>query len=118
LKAKDEKDIKDADYLLEGIACYHPELDDLEKDINNLDNDRAECFGEFNPELPKSIKEERNKRNAGKKPKPTDSDKPEDMYYKCHVNCKYKKRIQDLLKTLRDINQKRRDLMEKYAALK
>lgn len=40
------------------------------------------------------------------------------MYYKLSVNCKYKQRIHDLLKNLRNINQKRRELMEKYAGLK
>jgi len=87
--AKDPKDIEDVDYLLEGIKNYQEEMVDLEKDITDLDNDRAEVFDAFDPELPSSIKEERNKRfaAAGKKGKcdPT-SDKPEDMYYKLKVN--------------------------------
>jgi len=42
---------------------------DLEKDILALDSDRAEVFDAFDPELPTSIKNERNKRMiaAGKK---------------------------------------------------
>lgn len=40
------------------------------------------------------------------------------MYYLVEINCKYKKRIHDLLKDLRLINQKRKDLEEQYALLK
>lgn len=69
------------------------------------------------------MKVERNKREAAagkaKKITPsTNSDKPEDMYYKLQINSRYKQRIHDLLKRLRDINQRRRDMMEKYAGLK
>lgn len=48
----------------------------------------------------------------------TDSDKPNDIYYMIGVNCKYRKRIHELLKELRNINQRRRELEDKYAALK
>jgi len=48
----------------------------------------------------------------------TASKQPEDIYYMLHINCKYRKRIHTMLKELRLINQKRRDLEEKYAALK
>jgi DNA repair exonuclease SbcCD ATPase subunit len=122
-KSTDPNDINDANYLLEGIKNYAEEIESLESDIKALDDDRAQCFSEFDADVPSSIKVERNKRNAaaGKKPKiepPTSSDKPEDMYYKLSVNCKYKQRIHELLKNLRNINQKRRELMEKYAGLK
>ena len=40
------------------------------------------------------------------------------MHYMISVNCKYRQRIHDMLKTLRNINQKRRELEEKYASLK
>jgi len=121
--AKAQNDIDDANYLLEGVANYRAEIKSLEKDIDGLDNDRADCFGQFDGEIPSSVKVDRNKREAaaGKARKVTPStasDKPEDMYYKLKVNAKYKQRIHDLLKRLRDINQKRRDLMEKYAGLK
>jgi len=92
-QAKEEKDIKDANYLLEGVDQYNVELDALLADVAALDQDRSECFVEFDEEVPTSIKEERNKRNATnpnmKKllPPSTASDKPEDMYYKIHVNC-------------------------------
>jgi seryl-tRNA synthetase len=105
-KAKDQNDIDDANYLLEGVKNYEAEIADLENDINALANDRLECFGEFDEDVPSSVKVERNKRNAalhGKKKvePPTSSDKPEDMYYKIHVNTKYKQRIHELLKNLR-----------------
>ena len=48
----------------------------------------------------------------------TDSDKPNDIYYMITVNCRYRKRIHELLKELRSINQRRRELEDKYAALK
>lgn len=122
-KAKDQNDVDDAKYLLEGIKNYNAEIADLENDIKALDDERGQCFDEFDADIPSSIKVERNKRQAaaGIKRKiepPTSSDKPEDMYYKLDVNCKYKQRIHDLLKNLRNINQKRRELMEKYAGLK
>jgi hypothetical protein len=37
------------------------------------------------------------------------------MYYMLEVNCKYRQRIHDMLKTLRAINQRRKELEEKYA---
>lgn len=121
--AKDQNDIDDANYLLEGVANYLGEIADLEKDILKLDGDRKDCFDEFDADIPSSVKVERNKRNqaAGRNPRVTPStasDKPEDMYYKLKINARYKGRIQALLKRLRDINQRRRDLMEKYAGLK
>jgi DNA repair exonuclease SbcCD ATPase subunit len=121
--AKEQNDIDDANYLLEGVANYNAEINALEKDIDSLDDDRKECFGEFDADIPSSVKVERYKREAaagkGKKVNAsTASDKPEDMYYKLRINARYKKRIHDLLKRLRDINQKRRELMEKYAGLK
>ena len=48
----------------------------------------------------------------------TDSDKPNDIYYMITINCRYRKRIHELLKELRNINQRRRELEDKYAALK
>jgi len=47
-----------------------------------------------------------------------DSDRPTDMYYLLDINCKYKKRIHDLLQDLRLINQRRKDLEDKYSVLK
>ena len=49
---------------------------------------------------------------------PVDSDKPSDIYYMITINCRYRKRIHEMLKELRNINQRRRELEEKYAALK
>ena len=48
----------------------------------------------------------------------TDSDKPNDIYYMITINCRYRKRIHELLKELRNINQRRRELEDKYASLK
>lgn len=46
------------------------------------------------------------------------SDKPADIYYMITINCRYKMRIHSLLKELRNINQRRRELDDKYALLK
>lgn len=48
----------------------------------------------------------------------TESDKPNDIYYMITINCRYRKRIHELLKELRNINQRRRELEDKYASLK
>jgi hypothetical protein len=48
----------------------------------------------------------------------SESDKPSDVYYMITVNCRYKQRIHNLLKELRNINQRRRELDDKYAKLK
>jgi hypothetical protein len=47
-----------------------------------------------------------------------ESDKPADIYYMITINCRYKLRIHSLLKELRNINQRRRELDDKYALLK
>jgi len=47
-----------------------------------------------------------------------ESDKPHDIYYMIFINCKYKKRIHAMLKELRMINGRRRELESKYAPLK
>lgn len=47
-----------------------------------------------------------------------DNDKPNDIYYMITINCRYRKRIHEMLKELRNINQRRRELEEKYAQLK
>lgn len=46
------------------------------------------------------------------------SNKPTDIYYLITTNCKFRKRIHDMLKELRNINQRRRALEDKYAGLK
>jgi hypothetical protein len=122
--AKEEKVINDTNYLLEGVAQYEGELVALLNDVNGLDEDRNACFVEFDIDAPTSVKEERNKRNANQLnlhkllPPSTASNKPEEMYYKLHINCKYRRRIHELLKSLRLINQKKRDLFDKWASLK
>jgi seryl-tRNA synthetase len=84
----DNAGIEDAKYLLEGIENFKKEIADLEKDVKELKDERDQCFGEFDADVPSSVKVDRNKRMAaalGKKrgsQAPTESDKPEDTYYK------------------------------------
>ena len=125
--AKDPSD-NDSAYRIEGINIYVADNDKLWKDVNYLKEEKDECFEEFDEDVPSPVKEVRNKRMSntspqkGKKggfqPGPTASDKPTDMYYMMNINSKYRQRIHDMLKTLRSINQARRELEEKYAQLK
>lgn len=117
---------------------YLDEIDELNGYINDLKQERDNCFLEFNEDIPRPVKEARIKRhnlNEMGSPKSkraqtakhtssklldldVTSNKPTDIYYLIHVNCKYRKRIHDMLKELRNINQRRRDLEDKYATLK
>ena len=47
-----------------GLKNYLSEIDDLLKSVNNLIQDRDQCFIEFDPEVPKPVKEDRLKRLA------------------------------------------------------
>lgn len=47
-----------------------------------------------------------------------DDDKPTDMYYMIEVNCQYRKRIHEMLKNLRELNKKRRELEDKWGPFK
>lgn len=51
-------------------------------------------------------------------PSKVESDKPTDIFYMIIINCRYKSRIHAMLKHLRLINQRRRELDDKYAKLK
>jgi len=123
-----------------GITNYMDEIDELQKYINDLNHERTECFKEFDVELPRVVQEARVKRNQmadfnspnskAKKAQtakashnkgidfPSDNNKPSDIFYMITINCRYRKRIHEMLKELRNINQRRRELEEKYAALK
>ena len=98
------------------------EIEELMKFIDQLKEEKNQCFKEFDSDLPRMVKEARIKRqqmsaNMGspnartKKPGlnkmdfgNTDSDKPNDIYYMITINCRYRKRIHELLKELRNIN--------------
>lgn len=123
-----------------GLINYMDEIEELMKFIVQLKDEKDECFREFNGDLPRMVKEARVKRQqmsasmgspTGRKAQTTkaglgknidfgatDSDKPNDIYYMITINCRYRKRIHELLKELRNINQRRRELEDKYAALK
>ena len=44
--------------------------------------------------------------------------KPNEKFYMIHVNCKYRKRIHEMLKNLRELNKKRRELEDKWGPFK
>ena len=112
------------------------DIEDLMKYIIKLKDEKDLCFKEFNDDLPRMVKEARlkrqqitsgmgspNNRKPGSKAattrgvdvNATDSDKPNDIYYMITINCRYRRRIHELLKELRNINQRRRELEDKYA---
>ena len=105
-------------------------MNSLQEEIKDLQGKRDACFKEFDSDIPRVIKEMRVNRmqmqnskmgkGTGKKAGEfsTSSNAPSDMYYMLHVNSKYRKRIHKMLKDLRVINQKRRDLEDEYAPLK
>ena len=113
-----------------GVESYLAEIEALSGEVDALQGKRDQCFGEFDADVPSVTKEERAHRvqyqnsqlpkGAPRRPVgfSTASDKPDDIYYMIHVNCTYRKRIHAMLKDLRLINQRRRELEEKYAALK
>jgi len=117
--------------LREGIESYLDDIKDLIGEVDDLKQSKDKLFEKFDPELPKKVKKERDTRGSdvsspnrkSQKKIPSllqdkDSDKPADMYSMLHTNCQFKKPIHELLKELRNINQKRRDLEDKYAPLK
>lgn len=110
--------------LRNGINSYVKDIDELMGEVQDLKEKRDQCFGEFDNDIPSPIKVERVNRinHMGDTTSPrglkmnkkmymnTASDKPVDMFYMITVNCRYKKRIHALLRELRNINQKRREL--------
>ena len=116
----------------DGIVSYIGEIQGLLEQVDDLKAEKDECFQEFDVDIPRPVKEERVARQSvadvaspkgrkSVKPKtPADygEEKPTDMYYMLSVNCKYRKRIHQMLKDLRNINQRRKDLESKYAPLK
>ena len=92
-----------------------------------LREDRTTCYLEFDQDVPSAVKQERVHRlqqQAAQDKKKINidmnvqSDKPSDIYYMITINCRYKMRIHALLKELRNVNQRRRELDDKYALLK
>mmetsp|Transcript_21886 Transcript_21886/g.33964 ORF Transcript_21886/g.33964 Transcript_21886/m.33964 type:complete len:673 (-) Transcript_21886:559-2577(-) len=117
--------------LREGIENYMEEIAELLGEVDKLKEDKDKVFEDFDEDVPKPVKYDRLQRQGDILGSPSnrksskkllganiESNKPTDMYYMLHVNSEYKKPIHELLKELRNINQKRRDLEEKYAPLK
>lgn len=123
-------------HLIEGIQNYKMEINELMDGIESLKQKRDGVFDRFDPELPFLVKEERYKRaqdqlqsisrrghSPHKRITALDQEErkrcpPPDTYRMLETNCKYKKKIQELLKDLREINRVRRDLDHRYSPLK
>ena len=119
------------------MGAYIQQIELLLDDVRRLDGQYVTCFQEINPELPKVVKDQRKQRalqtkannsKALKRPpnvlsKTTmhtrsktslgmgEEQKDMTIYQMISLSCKYKKRIQGMLKDLKDIN-KRRKILE------
>ena len=114
---------KEVPHVLEGLKSYLDQLHDINEEASTLNRERTDCFEEFDAALPSPVKEERKKRwsaipHLKKRAVKTTSDQPSDMYYQISVNCKYRQRIHDMLKALRSLNKKRRNLESSFAELR
>ena len=98
-----------------GITAYLDEIEELLVDVRELKKEKDTCFGEFDEDIPRPVKEERAQRiahEASLSPKGKQSmnkfsmtsDKPTTIYYMITINCRYRYRIHTMLKTLRSIN--------------
>jgi len=101
------------------------DIDELKTDVKDLKKQKDKCFDLFDEEIPAPVKVQRLKRRDredGKNRKLDQNDPsnkiPKNPYYMISVNCKYKPRIHQMLKQLRKINQRRKELAERYEPLK
>merc|ERR1712086_1180056 len=132
-------DIEDFTKLVEGIKEYIGDVEKLQREVCDLLEEKDDCFEEFDGDVPRVVKKERDdrrkqkalvmtpSRRQAKKADPDtlgsgsnldDEDKPSDMCYMIEVNCQYRKRIHEMLKNLRELNKKRRELEDKWGPFK
>ena len=124
--------------LEEQMTAYSEEIEVLLRDITQLDILKENCLTEFNAELPKPIKDLRKLRKKeretkvnpnlkrpaqlptqSKKAKPTEErEDPTDIYVMINLNCRFKKRIEGMLKDLKEINNRRKELEDKYSQMR
>ena len=95
------------------------------KEVKDLKKQKDQCFGLFDEEIPAPVKVQRLKRRdredgGHRKLDPADPSHkiPKNPYYMISLNCKYKPRIHQMLKQLRKINLRRKELAERYEPLK
>jgi len=123
---------------------YLVEINELLKDVQELDSEKENCFEGFSHDIPKSVKEVRKRRAteqaAAKKAAKTitlkrpaqlktastkeheacggnDHDE-QTIYQMVSINCKYKQTILKLLKDLKQINKRRKDLENSYSQMR
>jgi hypothetical protein len=138
--ASSPSDVEDFTKLVEGIKEYVADVEKLNLEVNYLLEEKEECFEEFDNDIPDQIKKEREVRrkaknlilapgksrlghnsdaqSRGASSQHGDNTKPNDMYYMLKVNCQYRKRIHEMLKNLRELNKKRRELEDKWGPFK
>ena len=130
------QDVEDFQKLVEGIKEYIADVEKLGHEVNFLLEEKDECFDEFDGDIPTNIKSEREIRRKAKNltlsPRTSgrasemksarsggvEKSKPNEKFYMIHINCKYRKRIHEMLKNLRELNKKRRELEDKWGPFK
>ena len=135
--------VKDLIKLEKQMGDYINEIDGLVQEITNVENNHAKCFGELDSELPKVVKDQRKiraaqAREAGKvnpnlkrpaqflKPNvakktinlASEDDEKASVHTLISINCRFKQRIQTLLRDLKAINKKRQILEENYSEMR
>lgn len=131
---------------LEGqMNSYLSEIAIMLNDIQQTENQRAQCLDDFSHDLPSVVLEQRKKRKIeneknknsykalkrpamiGKKssvlqPAGHDGHNHEendvDHYKMITINCKFKKTIKGMLKELKNINNRRKDLEDRYQQMR
>ena len=124
------------------MNSYMSEITMLLNDIQKIESQRVQCFEDFSHDLPSVVLEQRKKRkkenekmkssfralkrpamvNQGKKSSIIDNQNKDeesvDHYKMITINCKFKKTIKDMLKDLKEINNKRKDLEDRYQQMR
>jgi hypothetical protein len=99
--------------LIENIIAYKKDIKALNNEIEDLKDQRDKCFEEFDQDVPSPVRDERRRRQqvkgrrsalASRETPNRDRENPRDIYYMITINCKYRRRIHNLLKELRLIN--------------
>lgn len=73
---------------------FKNDMMDVQENITDQTAEREQVFKDFDKEIPQIVKRERFQFMKGfKELNQKISNKPQDVYYMIHVNCKYKKPI-------------------------
>lgn len=120
--------------LEQELMAYLKEIESICEDVRTLEGFHQQCFEELSSELPKAVLDLRKMR--GQKPqckanlkrpaqflqkaekKKGAEDMASDIFSSISVNCKYKKRIKNMLLQVDELNASRMALEEKYSDMR